>query len=101
MASNTGSDREGHFDVIGNLPPEVASYILRMVDTETLVSGAAVCRRYRTLIRADPLLRGRVRDYYKRKRNRERKPGALRCSRRVHPYAPTNDQGEHSEVQGA
>ncbi|KAL0274960.1 UNVERIFIED_CONTAM: hypothetical protein PYX00_002971 [Menopon gallinae] len=57
-----------NFDVLGDLPYEIATSILRLLDGKTLLTAALVSRKWFRIIKSDKVLRGKIRDEFRARR---------------------------------
>ncbi|RZF47146.1 hypothetical protein LSTR_LSTR005224 [Laodelphax striatellus] len=77
-----------NFDVVGQLPNEIGSKILRYLDEESLLQAASVSKRWNGLCRGDKKLRQRGRRYL-RKMKKQRKEQIFGNLKQLH-FVPVN-----------
>ncbi|KAJ9580693.1 hypothetical protein L9F63_024129, partial [Diploptera punctata] len=68
MGIDSDQELDNYFDIVGKLPVEVATMILRRLDSRTLVSASRVNKRWFALCRSDRVLRSRVRNEIRRQK---------------------------------
>ncbi|XP_039298325.1 uncharacterized protein LOC111048891 [Nilaparvata lugens] len=84
-----GSQPELDFDILGQLPNEIGSMILRYLDGKSLLKAATVSKRWNSLCRGDKKLRQRGRQQLRmmKKRKKEQIYGTLKRS----SYVPVDE----------
>lgn len=95
-------DEPETFDILSELPPEIATMILRQLDIDSLYKVLLVSTRWRELCTSDPILMRRIRLHI-RKRNRiskENRPSDEFADQAIHSVKLENLKRKRVESLG-
>ncbi|EEB19567.1 hypothetical protein Phum_PHUM580360 [Pediculus humanus corporis] len=87
-----------NFDIIGNLPLEIASMILRKLDPKTLLTACKVSNKWLKIIKSDCVLRKTIREEILRQR-REKWAKEMFLSKYINHHAGVLNQPKSSTTE--